>query len=97
MESARLAYRIQRSVSSDAVVFAVSGEMNNEHAAQLQELVATEAHGPIRLDLKDITLVDRDAVRFLAQAESARIQIVNCPGYVRSWINGEGDNRGTEP
>jgi anti-anti-sigma regulatory factor len=87
-----LAYRIHRSVSSDAVVFVVSGEMNSEHAAQLQELLASEAHGHIRLDLKDITLVDRAAVRFLARAESARIQIVNCPQYVRSWIDAEADD-----
>jgi hypothetical protein len=44
----------------------------------------------LRLDRKDVTLVDRAAVRFLARAESANIQIVNCPGYVSSWIAAEG-------
>jgi len=44
----------------------------------------------ILLDLHDITLVDRVAVRFLASAESSRrIRIIDCPEYVRSWITGE--------
>jgi len=31
------------------------------------------------LDLKDVTLVDRAAVRFLAAAEAAGTRILNCP------------------
>jgi hypothetical protein len=45
----------------------------------------------IVLDLKDITLVDRDAVQFLAHAEMVGIEIVNCPEYVRRWIAAEND------
>jgi len=84
-------YRIHRSVSPDATVFAVSGDMDSEHAAQLEELLAQEPDVRILLDLRDVTLVDRAAVRFLAGAECARIRIVNCPEYVRSWIAGERD------
>ena len=36
-------------------------------------------------------IVDRDAVRFLADAEAAGIRILNCPEYVRSWIAAERD------
>jgi hypothetical protein len=77
----------------DTVVFAVSGDIDAEHAARLQELVANEASRRIVLDLKEVTLVGQAAVRFLARVEAEGIRIVNCPGYVRSWIAAERDSR----
>jgi anti-anti-sigma regulatory factor len=67
--------------------------LDTEHATQLQELLANATAGHIVLDLKDITLVDRAAVRFLARLEMAGTEIVNCPEYVRSWISAENDSR----
>jgi anti-anti-sigma regulatory factor len=84
-------YRIHRSVSPDGTVFVLSGDMDSQHAAQLNELLAIESHGRVILDLKDVTLVDRAAVRFLAGAECARVRIINCPPYVRSWMASERD------
>jgi hypothetical protein len=77
----------------DTVVFAVSGGMDAEHAARLQEFVANEARRRIVLDLKEVTLVGQAAVRFLVRVEAEGIRIVNCPGYVRSWIAAERDSR----
>jgi hypothetical protein len=65
--------------------------MDIEHATQLQEFLANEPTGRVTLDLTEVTLVDRAAVRFLADAEDAGIRLINCPGYVRSWIAAEGD------
>ena len=81
--------RISRESTLDAIVFALSGDMDQEHAARLQELLADEADGRVTLDLQNVTLVDRAAMKFLAEAEIAGIRIVNCPGYVRSWIVAE--------
>jgi anti-anti-sigma regulatory factor len=85
-------YRIHQSMESGASVFVLSGVLDAEHAVRLQELLATAAGGRIVLDLKDVTLVDRAAVRFLARVESAGTEIINCPGYVRSWIAAEEDD-----
>jgi anti-anti-sigma regulatory factor len=85
-----LTYRIRRSEVSKGMVFALSGEMDGEHAARLEDLIAEEGHGLILLDLQEVTVVARDAVRFLARAEARGIRIVNCPDYVRSWIAAEG-------
>jgi len=63
--------------------------MDAEHVAGLQEFLANERDGRIALDLKDVTLVDRAAMRFLASVEAAGIRLVNCPEYVRSWIAAE--------
>src|SRR5262249_20575301 len=86
-------FRIHQFVQRDATVFALSGVLDGEHAARLQELLATVTPGPVVLDLKDITLVDRTAVGLLARFELAGAKIVNCPEYVRSWITAESDNR----
>ena len=64
-----------------------------EHAARLQEFVANEVSGHIVLDLKEVTLVGQAAVRFLARVEAEGIRIMNCPGYVRSWIAAERESR----
>ena len=85
----QLTYRINRSGTPDSVVFILSGEMEIEHVTRLQEFIAEEAHNRITLDLKDITIADRVAVRFLVEAEARGIRVTNCPEYVRSWIAAE--------
>jgi len=91
-----MTYRIHRAATPDRVVFALSGDMDLEHTTRLQEFLANEADGHVTLDLKDVGLVHRAAVRFLAAAEAAGVRIVNCPEYVRSWIAAEGDWQQTE-
>jgi anti-anti-sigma regulatory factor len=86
-------YRIQRSVQPGGNVFVLSGVLDTEHATRLEELLATVAAGRIVLDLKDVTLVDRAAVQFLARVAITGIELVNCPEYVRSWIAAENESR----
>jgi anti-anti-sigma regulatory factor len=74
------------------VVFAVSGRMDAENIAELQTLFNAEASGRrITLDLKELTLVDHDAVRVLMRCEADDIQLKNCPAYIREWITRERD------
>ena len=81
--------RIQRMANGE-VVFAVSGRMDAEHTALLKRLFRNEADGRrIVLDLKDLTLVDREAVRFLKRCESDSIKLRNSPVYIREWIDRE--------
>jgi hypothetical protein len=63
--------------------------MDLEHVAQVQEFLADETDSRVIFDLKDVTLVDRAAVQFLADMETAGVRLVDCPGYVRSWIAAE--------
>ena len=63
--------------------------MDLEHVVRLQESLADETDSRVIFDLKDVTLVDRAAVQFLAELETAGVRIVNSPGYVRSWIAAE--------
>ena len=41
------------------------------------------------LDLKEVKLVDRDAVRFLAEIEAEGAKLRNCSAFVREWISRE--------
>ena len=63
--------------------------MEIKHIEQLNELLEAEKQRPILLDLKDVTLVGREAVQFLSRLEAAGLGIVNCPDYVRTWIDAE--------
>jgi anti-anti-sigma regulatory factor len=77
--------KIQKSANGRFVVFALSGRIEAQHVPELQALFAVEEHA-VMLDLKEVILVDREAVRFLARCEQRGLRIDNCPAYVREWI-----------
>jgi hypothetical protein len=77
-------------VANGEVIFTVSGRLHAENLAELKKLFSSEASGrPMVLDLKELTRVDQDAVRFLMQCEADNIQLKNCPAYIREWITRE--------
>jgi len=78
--------RIQRSANEE-VVFTVSGQMDDESIAELETLINSEVNGcRIVLDLKDLTLVNENAITFLERCEANSITLKNCPAYIREWI-----------
>jgi anti-anti-sigma regulatory factor len=81
--------KITRATNGE-VVFKLSGRMGAENLGELEKLFSAEAGSRrIVLDLKDLTLVDQDAVSFLRRCEADSIQLKNCPAYIREWIKGE--------
>ena len=88
-----MTFRIHRSSTPDAVVLALSGDIDREHAARLQQFLSSDPGRPLILDLQNVTLVDRAAVEFLVGAEATGIRLVNCPEYVRTWIAAERDSQ----
>lgn len=78
--------KIQRS-SNGRAVFTLSGRIEAEDVKELQQLLALEtAEQHLVLDLRDLTLVNQDAVEFLASCEADSIKLENCPAYIREWI-----------
>ena len=63
--------------------------MDAENLGDLEALLNAESGDEIILDLKDLTLVDLDVVRFLRHCETGSIELRNCPAYIREWLNGE--------
>jgi hypothetical protein len=80
--------RIETSESGDLVTFLLSGRIEKEDLKELKTLLEKNEKGVI-LDLKEIRLVDREAVRFLASFETDEGRLTNCPPYIREWIRRE--------
>src|SRR5882672_3781425 len=79
--------KIQRSINARNVRFALSGRIEREHLEELQRLIEEDAQrGTITLDLREVRLVDREAVEFLAGCEANGVRLRNCPAYLREWI-----------
>ena len=81
-------FKIQKSSNEKSVVFSLSGRITGAVLAELQKLLKDEADD-IALDLKDVKLVNREAVIFLASCEAKGMQVANCPRYIREWIEKE--------
>jgi predicted metal-binding protein len=82
--------RIERSARQRFTVFSLSGRMEAEHVAELKELFNGD-YREIILDLRDLRLADRDAVKFLMGCERDGVKFENCPAYVREWMDREKD------
>ena len=81
--------RIQRK-ANEKVVLILSGRIEAEDIDELRRLLELEgADSHVALDLKDVTLVDRDAIKYLADCEADGTKLANCPPYVREWIGRE--------
>ncbi len=81
--------RIER-VASGVAVFRLIGCLNAENVAELQSLFELESKDrQMILDLRDLTLVDREAVGILEHCEKGRVRLMNCPAYIREWIKQE--------
>ena len=86
--------RIRRSEDAGFTVFALSGRINEADVWELQELLDAEATPmAVAVDLAEVRLVDREAVRFLAVAKGHGIELRNCPAYIREWIQKGSDTR----
>jgi hypothetical protein len=88
--------RIDRLVSEEnLVVIRVSGRIQAEHVDTLRELLGREEDG-VAIDLTEVILVDREAVRLLARSEANGIELRNCPAYIREWVFKERDGTGAK-
>ena len=80
--------KITRAANGEMVI-KLSGRMGAENLGEVEKLISAESDGRrIVLDLKDLKLVDQDAVSFLKRCEAESIQFKNFPAYIREWITG---------
>jgi hypothetical protein len=89
LQPPRQMFQIRQSDVNGVVTFALSGHIEEEPLSDLQKLLASQAGArptAVVLDLADVKLVSREAVKFLASCETAGVELKNCPSYVREWI-----------
>jgi hypothetical protein len=91
--------RIERSTEGGAVRIALSGRVTGADLMNLERTIAGEAvaRAAITLDLGEVRLVDREAVRFLVKCDAAGMRLANCPAYVREWMSRERKGSTDEP
>ena len=48
-----------------------------------------EEEGVVIIDLKDVLIVDREAIKLLAVCELNGVELRSCPAYIREWVTRE--------
>ena len=85
--------RIQREANGE-VVLRISGRLDGENLAELKKLIGSEDAGRrIILDLRELTLVDHEAVGYLSECDSDGLTLRNCPPYICEWIARQRDGK----
>jgi hypothetical protein len=63
------------------IVFRVTGRIQGE--------LLERENGRLALDLEEVTLVDREVVRYLAFSEENGVELKYVPDYLREWVSKE--------
>jgi hypothetical protein len=74
------------------IVFVLSGRIEKQAIAELRRLFELQKdHRDIVLDLKDVGVIDRDVVHFVADCEANGVKLENGAPYIREWMEREKD------
>jgi anti-anti-sigma regulatory factor len=79
--------RIDRRWTERGLLLYVSGRLTSEDLAVVR--AALDGRRVVAIELSEVELVDRDAVKLLAQTEAVGIELRSCPAYIREWITNE--------
>jgi adenylosuccinate synthase len=82
-----MTYRINRLSTEQGLVLCVSGRLAEEDLELVR--MALDGRQVVAIDLTEIELVSRDAVKVLVRAEADGIELRSCPAYIREWIKNE--------
>jgi len=86
-ETLKMVLKIDKDSERGRTILRLSGRIQSE---QLEELkMHMEGIPEVVVDLKDVKLVDRDVVRFLAVCETNGTKLRHCSPYIREWILNE--------
>lgn len=67
------------------------GDLAQDYVPELENLIG-QARGrrqQVVLDLRNVGLVDREALRYLVRAKKEGVRLAQCPPYVAAWIGQE--------
>jgi anti-anti-sigma regulatory factor len=79
--------KIEKSPQKGYTVFSLSGRIDAEQVSELKRVFKLEPDAAsIVVDLREIRLADRQAVKFLLECEAQGASLRNCPAYIREWM-----------
>jgi len=81
-------FRIETDPHGRDTVLRLSGWMRSRHIPELKEQIEFSGR-QIVLDLGELTLVDREVVRFLGACAAKGIELRDCPSYIQLWLVSE--------
>jgi hypothetical protein len=84
----------RRVVGQDRATLYISGRIAEEDVDTLRGLLDQEK-GVVTIDLKNVLIVDREAIKLLAVGESNGVELRNSPAYIREWVTRETADRNT--
>jgi hypothetical protein len=80
--------KIVRRVEKNFALFILSGRIEAANLEQLDSLLKTERQAKV-INLKEVSLVDSEAVKFLECWETLGAVLQYCPPFIREWIAAE--------
>jgi hypothetical protein len=82
----------RRVIGQGRAMFYISGRITEKDVDTLRALLEHEK-GVVTIDLKDVLIVDREAIKLLAVRESNGVELRNCLAYIREWVTRETTDR----
>ena len=70
------------------MILRVCGGINGDYVDTLRQTILREK-GRVVIDLREVMLVNHEAVTLLALCETNGTLLRNCPAYVREWVTRE--------
>ncbi len=72
----------------------VNGKLSEDAIPELEHSIgeARELHRQVYIDLSEVTLADRKTVQYISAQAAPDVKLVNCPVYLRHWINQVSDD-----
>jgi len=79
--------RIDRLSTEHGLVLYISGQIATEDLEVIRTTL--DPRRVVAVELAEVELVSRDAVKLLAQAQAEGIELRSCPAYIREWITND--------
>ena len=79
--------RIEKDSQGGRTTIRLIGHFQSEHIEELQKQLLRQNGPRFVLDLRELTFVDLDVIRFLGSCEAGGTEVINCAPYIREWMN----------
>jgi anti-anti-sigma regulatory factor len=87
-----MTFRIESAARGGFTVFVLSGRIETQAIGELRRLFECQTdYRDIVLDLKDVSVIGRDVMRFFVRCETDGVKLENCASYIREWMEREKD------
>ena len=83
-------FRIETAARGRFTIFILSGRIEEPAIAELKRLFECQTDlRDIVFDLKDVSVIDREVMRFFVRCEADGVKLENCTPYIREWMERE--------